>query len=480
MLRKTDFYIDGKWVAPVTPRELDVINPADEQPFATISLGSKADVDKAVAAARRAFGTWSCVRHEERLAAVERLLEAYKARMADMAQAISREMGAPIRLATESQATAGAYHIKNFIRALKEFRFEHPLDPRNPEHLIVREPIGVCGLITPWNWPMNQVALKVVPAVAVGCTVVLKPSEVAPMSSIVFAEIMEAAGFPAGVFNMVNGDGPTVGEAMSAHPGIDMMSFTGSTRAGVAVSKASADTVKRVALELGGKSPNLVFADSDLEKAVIRGLDHMFENTGQSCNAPSRMLVERPVYERAVEIAAAHTKTVKVGNPAEDGDHIGPLVSEAQFDKVQGLIEIAIKEGARLVAGGPGRPEGFNRGYYVRPTVFADVSNDMTIAREEVFGPVLAMIPFDSEEEAVAIANDTPYGLSSYIQSGDPERIRRVARQLRSGMVQVNGKSRGPGAPFGGYKQSGLGREGGVFGIEDFLEVKSIAGWPVE
>lgn len=480
MLRKTDFYIDGKWVAPVTPRELDVINPADEQPFATISLGSKADVDKAVAAARRAFGTWSCVRHEERLAAVERLLEAYKARMADMAQAISREMGAPIRLATESQATAGAYHIKNFIRALKEFRFEHPLDPRNPEHMIVREPIGVCGLITPWNWPMNQVALKVVPAVAVGCTVVLKPSEVAPMSSIVFAEIMDAAGFPAGVFNMVNGDGPTVGEAMSAHPGIDMMSFTGSTRAGVAVSKASADTVKRVALELGGKSPNLVFADSDLEKAVIRGLDHMFENTGQSCNAPSRMLVERPVYERAVEIAAAHTKTVKVGNPAEDGDHIGPLVSEAQFDKVQGLIEIAIKEGARLVAGGPGRPEGFNRGYYVRPTVFADVSNDMTIAREEVFGPVLAMIPFDSEEEAVAIANDTPYGLSSYIQSGDPERIRRVARQLRSGMVQVNGKSRGPGAPFGGYKQSGLGREGGVFGIEDFLEVKSIAGWPVE
>ena len=477
MLRKTDFYIDGKWVAPAAPREFEVINPADEQPFATISLGSKADVDKAVAAARRAFPAWAATSREERLAAIERLLEAYKARMADMAEAISREMGAPIRLATESQASVGAYHIKNFIRALKAFRFEHPLDERNPQEMIVREPIGVCGLITPWNWPMNQVALKVVPAVAVGCTVVLKPSEIAPMSSIVFAEIMDAAGFPAGVFNMVNGDGPTVGEAMSAHPGIDMMSFTGSTRAGIAVTKGAADTVKRVALELGGKSPNLVFADSDLEKAVIRGLDHMFENTGQSCNAPSRMLVERPVYERAVEIAAAYTKTVKVGNPAEDGDHIGPLVSQAQFDKVQGLIETAIKEGARLVAGGPGRPEGFNRGYYVRPTVFADVSNDMTIAREEVFGPVLAMIPFDSEEEAVAIANDTPYGLSSYIQSGDPERIRRVARQLRSGMVQVNGTSRAPGSPFGGYKQSGLGREGGAFGIEDFLEVKAVSGW---
>ena len=480
MLRKTDFYIDGKWVAPAAPREFEVINPADEQPFATISLGSKADVDKAVAAARRAFPAWAATSREERLAAIERLLEAYKARMADMAEAISREMGAPIRLATESQASVGAYHIKNFIRALKAFRFEHPLDERNPQEMIVREPIGVCGLITPWNWPMNQVALKVVPAVAVGCTVVLKPSEIAPMSSIVFAEIMDAAGFPAGVFNMVNGDGPTVGEAMSAHPGIDMMSFTGSTRAGIAVTKGAADTVKRVALELGGKSPNLVFADSDLEKAVIRGLDHMFENTGQSCNAPSRMLVERPVYERAVEIAAAHTKTVKVGNPAEDGDHIGPLVSQAQFDKVQGLIETAIKEGARLVAGGPGRPEGFNRGYYVRPTVFADVSNDMTIAREEVFGPVLAMIPFDSEEEAVAIANDTPYGLSSYIQSGDPERIRRVARQLRSGMVQVNGTSRAPGSPFGGYKQSGLGREGGRYGLEEFLEIKVVSGWPAD
>jgi aldehyde dehydrogenase (NAD+) len=298
------------------------------------------------------------------------------------------------------------------------------------------------------------------------------------MSSIVFAEIMDAAGFPAGVFNMVNGDGPTVGEAMSRHPGIDMMSFTGSTRAGVAVTKAAADTVKRVTLELGGKSPNLVFADSDLEAAVVRGLDHCFENTGQSCNAPTRMLVERSVYDRAVEIAASHTRSVKVGNPTEDGDHIGPLVSSVQFDKVQGLIDAAIKEGARLVAGGPGRPEGFNRGYYVRPTVFADVTNDMTIAREEVFGPVLAMIPFDGEDEAVEIANDTPYGLSSYVQTGDPERARRVARQLRTGMVQLNGAGRAAGSPFGGYKQSGLGREGGKYGLEDFLEIKAVSGWP--
>ena len=478
MQRKTDFYIDGKWIAPAVARELEVINPADEQPFAVISLGSAADVDKAVAAAKRAFPSWSRTPHAERVDAVERLLAAYNRRASDMAKAISDEMGAPIRLAIEEQAAAGSYHIKNFIRALKAFEFEHPLDERNPQERILHEPIGVCGLITPWNWPMNQVALKVVPAVGVGCTVVLKPSEIAPISSVVFAEMMDEAGFPAGVFNMVNGDGPGVGEAMSRHPDIDMMSFTGSTRAGVAVTKASADTIKRVTLELGGKSPNLVFADADVEDAVVRGLNHCFENTGQSCNAPTRMLVEKPVYERAVEIAERHTKTVKVGNPAEDGDHIGPLSSEVQFNKVQGLIEVAIKEGARLVAGGLGRPEGFNRGYYVRPTVFADVNNQMTIAREEVFGPVLAMIPFETEEEAVEIANDTPYGLSSYIQSGDPERVRRVARQLRAGMVQVNGTGRAPGSPFGGYKQSGLGREGGKYGIEDFLEIKAVSGWP--
>lgn len=478
MLRKTDFYIDGKWTAPATPRELEVINPADEQPFAVISLGSGADVDKAVAAARRAFPGWAATSREERIAALERLLEAYQARIGDMAEAISSEMGAPIKLARNSQAAVGISHIKAFIRALQNFVFEHPLDERNPQEMIVHEPIGVCGLITPWNWPMNQVTLKVVPALAAGCTVVLKPSEIAPMSSIVFAEIVDAAGLPAGVFNMVNGDGPTVGEAMSRHPDIDMMSFTGSTRAGIAVQKAAADTVKRVALELGGKSPNLIFADSDVDAAVSRGLDHCFNNTGQSCNAPTRMLVERSIYDRAVEVAERHTATIKVGNPAEDGSHIGPLVSQMQFDKVQGLIATAIKEGTRLIAGGLGRPDGFNRGYYVRPTVFADVSNDMTIAREEVFGPVLAMIPFETEDEAIEIANDTPYGLSAYIQSGDPERIRRVSRQLRAGMVQVNGTSRPPGSPFGGYKQSGLGREGGKYGIEDFLEVKAVSGWP--
>ncbi|MGF7005719.1 aldehyde dehydrogenase family protein [Aminobacter sp. BE322] len=477
MLRKTDFFIDGKWVAPAVAREFAVINPADEQPFAVISLGSAADVDKAVAAAQRAFPAWSATSRAERIGYLEKLLAAYRRRMRDMAEAISAEMGAPIKLALDSQAACGAGHIESFIEVLGEFEFEEPLNATNPQERIVREPIGVCGLITPWNWPMNQVTLKVVPALAAGCTVVLKPSEIAPMSSIVFAEMMEEAGFPAGVFNMVNGDGPTVGEAMSRHTGIDMMSFTGSTRAGTAVTRAAAETVKRVALELGGKSPNIVFADVDLEDAVTRGLAHCFENTGQSCNAPTRMLVQRPVYDKAVDIAARYTATVRVGQPAEDGDHIGPLSSDVQFDKVQGMIEAGIKEGARLVAGGLGRPEGFNRGYFVRPTVFADVNNDMRIAREEVFGPVLAMIPFETEEEAIAIANDTPYGLSAYVQSADKARAQRVARKLRAGMVQINGTDRPYGSPFGGYKQSGLGREGGKWGLEDFLEVKAISGF---
>ncbi|GAA2885845.1 aldehyde dehydrogenase (NAD+) [Aminobacter niigataensis] len=477
MLRKTNFFIDGKWVAPAVAKELEVINPADEQAFAVISLGSPADVDKAVEAAQRAFPAWSATSREQRLALLEKLLTAYNRRVRDMAQAISWEMGAPIKLALESQASSGAGHIKSFIEVLKRFEFEEPLNAANPQERIVREPIGVCGLITPWNWPMNQVALKVVPALAAGCTVVLKPSEIAPMSSIVFAEMMEEAGFPAGVFNMVNGDGPTVGEAMSRHPGIDMMSFTGSTRAGVAVTKAASETVKRVTLELGGKSPNIVFDDADLTDAVTRGLAHCFENTGQSCNAPSRMLVQRPVYDKAVDIAAKYAATVKIGNPAEDGDHIGPLSSDVQFDKVQGMIDAGIKEGARVVAGGLGRPEGFNRGYFVRPTVFADANNDMRIAREEIFGPVVAMIPFETEEEAIAIANDTPYGLSAYVQTGDKARAQRVARKLRAGMVQINGTSRPYGSPFGGYKQSGLGREGGKWGLEDFLEVKAISGF---
>lgn len=480
MLRKTDFFINGQWVAPTTAKELEVINPADEAACAVISLGSKADVDKAVAAARDAFDSWSGTSLDERLGYLKKLAEVYKARMGDMAQAISMEMGAPITLATEAQAAAGLGHLLRFIKEVENFTFDHMLRQDASSEHITHEPIGVCGLITPWNWPMNQVTLKVVPAVAVGCTVLLKPSEIAPLSSMVFAEMMEEAGFPAGVFNLVNGDGPSVGEAMSNHPDIDMMSFTGSTRAGTAVSKGAADTVKRVSLELGGKSPWIVFADANVEKAVKGGVRQCFYNTGQSCNAPTRMLVERSIYDQAVEIAKATAESSKVGDPKEEGNHMGPLVSELQFDKVQGLIQVAIDEGAKLIAGGTGRPDGFNKGYYVRPTVFADVNNDMRIAREEVFGPVLTMIPFDSEEEAIAIANDTPYGLAAYVQSGDQKRAQGVARKLRAGMIMINGAQRPSGSPFGGYKQSGNGREGGKWGLEDFLEVKSISGWQAE
>ncbi|WPZ35929.1 aldehyde dehydrogenase family protein [Thalassobaculum sp. OXR-137] len=477
MLRKTDFYINGAWVPPTTPKDFDVINPADETAFGVISLGSKADVDKAVAAAKAAFDGWSKTPLAERIAKVEKLAEIYERRSGEMAEAISKEMGAPMKLATTAQAAAGLGHIKAFIRALKEFKFEHQLRDDTPDEFIIHEAIGVCGLITPWNWPMNQVTLKVVPAVGVGCTVVLKPSEIAPMSSLLFAEFMDEAGFPKGVFNLVNGDGPTVGEAMSRHPDIDMMSFTGSTRAGIAVTQASAETVKRVALELGGKGANIVFADADVAKAVKRGAIHCFNNTGQSCNAPTRMLVERSVYDEAVEVARATAEATAVGQPSEDGNHIGPLVSELQFTKVQDLIQAGIDEGARLVAGGTGRPEGFNRGYFVRPTVFADVNNDMRIAREEIFGPVLSMIPFESEDEAVKISNDTSYGLTDYVQSGDSARTQRVARQLRAGMVVANGAPRAPGSPFGGYKQSGNGREGGQYGLTEFLEVKAVSGW---
>ncbi|WP_281685513.1 aldehyde dehydrogenase family protein [Thalassobaculum salexigens] len=477
MLRKTDFYIDGAWVPPTTSKDFDVINPADETAFGVISLGSKADVDKAVAAARAAFDGWSKTPLADRIAKVEKLAEVYERRAGEMAEAISTEMGAPMKLATTAQAAAGLGHIKAFIRALKDFKFEHKLRDDTPDEYIIHEAIGVCGLITPWNWPMNQVTLKVVPAVGVGCTVVLKPSEIAPMSALLFAEFMDEAGFPKGVFNLVNGEGPTVGEAMSRHPDIDMMSFTGSTRAGIAVTQASAETVKRVALELGGKGANIVFADADVAKAVKRGAIHCFNNTGQSCNAPTRMLVERSVYDEAVEVARATAESTSVGLPSEDGNHIGPLVSELQFTKVQDLIQAGIDEGARLVAGGTGRPEGFNRGYFVRPTVFADVNNDMRIAREEIFGPVLSMIPFESEDEAVKISNDTSYGLTDYVQSGDSARTQRVARQLRAGMVVANGAPRAPGSPFGGYKQSGNGREGGQYGLTEFLEVKAVSGW---
>ena len=477
MIQRTNFYIDGQWVNPIKENQFSVINPANETAFATISLGSKLDLDKAVSAAKVAFVNWSKEPLSERLGMVKKLLEIYESRADEMAEAISSEMGAPIKLATNAQTAAGAGHIRAFIKALEGFEFEHTLRSDSPDEYIIREPIGVCGLITPWNWPMNQVTLKVVPAVAVGCTVVLKPSEIAPLSSMLFAEFMHDAGFPNGVFNLINGDGPTVGEAMSNHPEIDMMSFTGSTRAGIAVTKGAAETVKRVSLELGGKGANIIFSDCDVEKAVKRGAAHCFNNTGQSCNAPTRMLVQKDVYDKAIQVAQETAENTEVNEPNLSGNHIGPLVSEVQYNKVQDLIDAGIKEGAKLIAGGLGRPEGFNRGYFVRPTIFADVNNDMRIAKEEVFGPVLSIIPFETEEEAIAISNDTSYGLTDYVQSGNSERTQRVARQLRAGMVQVNGAPRAPGSPFGGYKQSGNGREGGIEGFEEFLETKAVSGW---
>lgn len=476
MLEKKQFYIDGAWVAPSGSRELAVIDPSTEQACAVIAIGDDADADRAVAAAKRAFPSWSRTEPAERLRLVERLLDIYKRRAPDMAKAISMEMGAPIDMALERQVGAGAYHITNFITAFKDFQFLRPLGPHAPNDRIQMDAIGVVGLITPWNWPMNQVTLKVVPALLAGCTMVLKPSEVAPLSSMLFAEYVDEARFPKGVFNLVNGDGVGVGTRLSSHPDIEMISFTGSTRAGIAISKVAAESLKRVVLELGGKGANIVFADSD-PAAVKRGVLHCFNNTGQSCNAPTRMLVERTIYDRAVEEAKAVAEQVVVDSSHKPGKHIGPLASEAQFRKVQGLIQKGIDEGARLVTGGVGRPNGQNQGYFVRPTVFADVNNEMTIAREEIFGPVLSIIPFDSEEQAIEIANDTPYGLTNYVQSNDGEKRNRVASQLRSGMVEMNGNSRGAGAPFGGVKASGRAREGGVWGIEEFLEPKAISGW---
>ena len=476
MIEKRQFYINGAWVDPVAGADFPVFNPATEEPFATISLGGAADAEAAIAAARAAFISWSMTTPAERSAHLKSILEVYQARAADMAEAISTEMGAPIDMALTDQAGSGPSHLKAFIRALDGFEWVRPLRPGVDGQDLVFEAAGVAALITPWNWPMNQVVLKVGAALAAGCTMVLKPSEIAPLSSIVFAEIMHEARIPAGVFNMVNGDGAGVGSILSSHPEIDVVSFTGSTRAGILISKAAADTIKTVSLELGGKSPNLVFADTDVEAAVTRGARFCFNNTGQSCNSATRMLVEREVYDQAVEVAAATAEATVVDLPSKQGGHIGPLVSEAQFSKVQTLIQAGIDEGARLVAGGTGRPDGLNRGWFVRPTVFADTTPDMTIMREEIFGPVLAMMPFDSEEEAIEIANDTPYGLAAYIQTGNPERARRVAAQLRAGMVQVNGAGRPSGSPFGGYKQSGVGREGGVWGIEEFLEMKTISG----
>ena len=476
MIEKRQFYINGEWVDPKDGRDHHVINPTTEEPCAMISLGGQADTDAAVAAAKAAFPGWMATPVEERIALVKKLADVYKARAEEMAQAISLEMGAPIDMARTQQWGAGYGHIRNFLKAAEGFEFIKPLGDHAPNDRIIHEAVGVCALITPWNWPMNQITLKVIAAAIAGCTMVLKPSEESPLDALLFAEMMHEAGFPKGVFNLVNGDGPGVGSQLSGHKDVDMVSFTGSTRAGIAISKNAAETLKRVHLELGGKGANIIFADAD-DKAVKRGVLHMMNNTGQSCNAPSRMLVQKGVYDKAVETAAEVASSITVGPANEEGRHIGPVVNEAQWNKIQGLIEKGIEEGARLVAGGPGRPEGFNKGFFVRPTVFADVTNEMTIAREEIFGPVLSIIPFETEEEAVQIANDTVYGLTNYVQTQDGARANRLATQLRSGMVEMNGNPRGAGAPFGGMKQSGNGREGGVWGIEDFLEVKAVSGW---
>jgi aldehyde dehydrogenase (NAD+) len=467
------FYIDGKWVDPVTPRPVDVINPATEAPCGRISLGSAADVDRAVAAAKRAGAGYAATTREQRIELLEAILAAYMQRYEDIAEAIMDEMGAPWGLAKGAQAGSGPQHIKAAIRALRTFEFEE----LNRTTLIVKEPVGVCALITPWNWPVNQVVCKVAPALAAGCTMVLKPSEIAPFDAMIFAEVLDAAGVPAGVFNLVNGDGPGVGTALAQHPDVAMVSFTGSTRAGVAVAQNAAPTVKRVAQELGGKSPNILLDDADFESAVRAGAEECFDNTGQSCNAPTRMLVPRDRMDEAAAIAADVANSIRVGDPRGEGTQVGPLVSAQQWEKVQALIQKGIDEGATLVAGGTGRPQGLTKGYYARPTVFAGVSNDMTIAREEIFGPVLSIIPYDDEDQAVEIANDTPYGLSGYVSSASLERARRVAARLRTGMVHINGASLDSMAPFGGYKQSGNGREWGPEGIEEFLEMKSIYGY---
>ena len=461
---------------PAIANDFEVINPSTELPCAVISLGSQADTDHAVASATAAFESWSRTPVEARISLAERIAEIYDNRSAEVAEAISTEMGAPIDMANAQQAAAGVAHIRQFIKTARNFDFNRELGPHSPTSRVIYEPVGVCGLITPWNWPMNQVTLKVMPALLSGCTMVLKPSEIAPLSAMLFGEIVDEAGVPAGVFNLVNGDGLGVGRQLSRHPDISMISFTGSTRAGIDISKNAADTLKRVHLELGGKGANIIFADAD-EKAVKRGTLHCFNNTGQSCNAPTRMLVQREIYESAVETAAAVANSVAIGRSDRKGRHIGPAVSSVQFDKIQNLIQKGIDEGAQLVAGGTGRPDGFDKGYFVKPTVFSDVSNDMTIAREEIFGPVLSIIPFDQEEDAIRIANDSPYGLTNYVQSQDSEKRNRVARQLRSGMVEMNGVSRGAGSPFGGMKASGNGREGGVWGFEDFLEIKAVSGW---
>jgi len=473
MREKLQFYIDGRWVDPVTPHPFDVINPATEEVCGRISLGSEADVDLAVAAARRAFPAFSQTTREERIALLQAILDEYAKRSDEIAEAIMDEMGAPWALAKDAQAASGPQHIGAALKALKTYPFEE----RHGSTLIVKEPIGVCGLITPWNWPINQIACKVGPALAAGCTMILKPSEIAPFDALIFAEVLDAAGVPAGVFNLVNGDGAGVGTALAKHPDIDMMSFTGSARGGIAVAQNAAPTVKRVAQELGGKSANILLDDADFETAVASGAADCFDNTGQSCDAPTRMLVPKARLADAAGIAARVANSTVVGNPRDDGVMVGPLVSEAQWNKVQALIQKGIDEGATLAAGGTGRPDGISKGYFARPTVFSGVRNDMTIARDEIFGPVLSIIPYEDDDDAVRIANDTSYGLSGYVSSSDLARARRVASRLRTGMVHINGASLDSMAPFGGYKQSGNGRECGPHGMDEFLEVKSIYGY---
>ena len=476
MENKKNFYIDGKWVAPKSKQEIKVINPATEENCAVISLGNKEDIDYAVTSAKKAYNTWAFSPKEERIRLLEKLYENYKKRWADIAAAITTEMGAPKDFATKLQAGTGAAHLKSFIRYLKNFEFEKPLGEHAPNQRLIYEPKGVCALITPWNWPMNQVCLKVAPALASGCTMILKPSELAPLSSMILAELIDETKFPAGVFNLVNGDGETTGNALTSHPDVNMISFTGSTRAGALISQNAAKDFKRVSLELGGKGANIIFKDADPD-AIERGALRCFRNSGQSCNAPTRMLVEKSMYNEAVERLKKYTENFEVGDPEKEGEHIGPVISEMQYNKIQTLIKKGIDEGAKLVAGGAGKPEGFEKGYFVKPTVFVDVKNDMEVARTEIFGPVLSVMPFENEEEAIKIANDTPYGLTNYIQTQDKEKVKRVARKLRSGMVDVNGAGIAVDAPFGGFKHSGIGREAGEHGLEEFLEVKAVGGW---
>ena len=476
MLNKKNFYINGKWVKPDSEKEIKVINPANEDVCTLITLGNKKDIDTAVSAAKEAFKLWGYSPKEERIDYLEKLYTLYKQRWDDFTNAIVLEMGAPKEFASKLQVGAGAAHIKSFIKYLKEFNFDKPLNDHLANQRIIYEPKGVCALITPWNWPMNQVCLKVIPALASGCTMVLKPSEIAPLSSMILAEIIDEVRFPKGVFNLVNGDGATTGEALSRHSDIDMISFTGSTRAGALISQNAAKDFKRISLELGGKGANIIFKDAKPD-AVEKGASRCFKNSGQSCNAPTRMLVEKTIYNETIERVKKFTLNLKVDHPSKEGNHIGPVVSDQQFKKVQILIQKGLDEGAKLIAGGTGKPEGFQKGYYVKPTVFADVNNKMEIARTEIFGPVLSIIPFENEEEAIEIANDTDYGLANYIQTQDKEKANRVARKLRSGMVDINGAGLAVDSPFGGFKHSGIGREAGKEGLLEFLEVKSVGGW---